>query len=701
MPARAPSARALRKRGLWRDGQEMYRALLDAVDYGFNVLEVIFGDGETPDDFRFVYANAAFDVLALDSGVTKAIGRTRRSFKAPVNDHALEYYVRVARTGQSARFTTVPAALAPRVFDVHVFPLGPPKEHLVAVVFSEITDQCIAEEKLAQAARTDAYRVRLTDALRRHVDPTLIQEEAARLLGQHLQASRVRYTEFDPGGKFMVIEEKYTLASPGPTGRMSLEGLEFLMTDMQAGRSVAISDSTIDRRVPEATRKRFASYGIVSLLLAPLLKANRVVACVALHQTEPRTWTAEEIALVEDVAERTWSAVETSRAQQALQQAHQQEIRLREAALQASQAKDEFLAMLGHELRNPLTPILATLELMRTQGRKGFAKEREAIERQARHLAGLVDDLMDATRISRGKISLHRGPVELRTLVAQAVEATSPLFEERGHHLDIDVPVGLVVHADDRRIVQAISNLLTNACRYTASGGRITVTARLDGATVELVVRDNGVGIGPALLPHVFDLFHQGPQGRERPHGGLGLGLSIARTMVTLHDGIITAHSDGPGQGSAFVVRLPLATVVRRAARPAPVRRRAGVAARRQRRILVVDDNRDVADVLGQLLRKRGHQVKVAYDGISALTAADSFRPTLALLDIGLPGIDGYELARRFKRRTALHKVKLVAVTGYGQPDDRKRATQAGFASHIVKPIDFDRLLGIIEEGGS
>jgi signal transduction histidine kinase/CheY-like chemotaxis protein len=680
----------------------MYRALLDAVDYGFCVLEVIFGDGRRPDDYRFVYANAASDRIVLDFGETKTtIGRTRRSFKVPVNGQALEFYVRVARTGQPARFTTSSVPMAHRVFDVHVFPLGPPQDHLIAVVSWEITDQRIAEEKLERAARTDAYRVRLTDALRRHVDPALIREEAARLLGEHLQASRVRYTEFDPAGKFMVIEEKYTLASPGPTGRISLDGLEFLMTDMQAGRSVAISDSATDPRVPEAIKKRFASYGIVSLLLAPLRKANRLVACVAVHQTHRRTWTAEEITLVEDVAERTWSAVETSRAQQALQQAHQQEIRLREAALQASQAKDEFLAMLGHELRNPLTPILATLELMQAQGRKGFAKEREAIERQARNLAALVDDLLDVTRISRGKISLHRAPAELRALVAQALEATSPLFEERGHHLDIDVPPGLVVNADDRRIVQAISNLLTNACRYSTPGGRIMVAARRDGATVELVVRDNGVGIGPALLPHVFDLFRQGSQGRERPYGGLGLGLSIARTMVALHGGTITAHSDGPGQGSAFVVRLPAAPAARRAARPEKARRRLGVSTRSRRRILVVDDNRDVADVLGQLLRKRGHQVKVAYDGLSALTEADSFRPTLALLDIGLPGIDGYELARRFKRRTALHNVKLVAVTGYGQSDDRKRAAQAGFASHIVKPIDFDRLLGIIEGRGS
>jgi PAS domain S-box-containing protein len=369
----------------------------------------------------------------------------------------------------------------------------------------------------------------------------------------------------------------------------------------------------------------------------------------------------------------------------------------------ANRSKDEFLAMLSHELRNPLTPILATTQLMRLQGGRKFAREREVIERQTRQLCRLVDDLLDVARISRGKAKLERKPVELAAVVQRAVEVAGPLVDARGHRLEVDVARGLVLDADEGRLVQVVSNLLTNAARYTPARGCIQVRGERDGDAALLRVLDNGVGLRPDLLPHVFQRFTQGaaraPDGDGG--GGLGLGLSIAQSLVELHGGTVAAYSAGVGKGSEFTVRLPLA-----AQRPVRARKRAasttaispGQALRpmsRRRAVLVVDDNRDIADVLAQMLRKRGHSVQVCYDATQALESVARFTPQFALLDINLPASDGYDLAARLRRRVP--GLVMLAVSGYGPPADRKRARKAGIAAHLTKPIDLPRLLSIIE----
>ena len=363
----------------------------------------------------------------------------------------------------------------------------------------------------------------------------------------------------------------------------------------------------------------------------------------------------------------------------------------------ANRAKDEFLAMLGHELRNPLTPILTTIQWMRLQGGKAFVREREVIERHARQLAGLVDDLMDTARIAQGKVKLSRKRVDLAGIVSKAVEAASPLFEERGHELHLDVPDGLVVNADESRMVQVASNLLTNAAKYTAPGGRIEVVATRVGPAAVLRVRDDGIGISSDLLPYVFERFRQGDRGSARSEGGLGLGLSIVRNLVELHGGAVTATSAGAGKGSEFTVSLPRARARHSNPKPrskAPPRVRL---TKDPQAVLLVDDNRDIADVLAHVLRGRGHTVEVAYDGPSALEVVGRFRPGIALLDIGLPVMDGFELARRLKKRKGLGELKLLAVSGYGQPSDRQKARKAGFSDLLVKPIDVERLFAIIE----
>ena len=371
----------------------------------------------------------------------------------------------------------------------------------------------------------------------------------------------------------------------------------------------------------------------------------------------------------------------------------------------ASQAKDEFLAILGHELRNPLSPILTALELMRLRGSDALLKERTIIERQVQHVVRLVDDLLDVSRIARGKVELKKRSVELADILGKAIEMSSPLLEQRGHLLSVAVPrLGLTVLGDELRLAQVFSNILTNAAKYTPPGGRIEIAAEISGAGEDAMVvariRDSGLGISADLLPHVFDLFAQGERAIDRSEGGLGLGLTIVRALVEQHDGTVVACSDGPGKGSEFKVRLPLARAVAAAATPPrgiSADELAQVGAEPDGpRVLVVDDNRDAAEALVEALSMIGFATRVAFDGPHALELAADFKPQVALLDIGLPVMDGFELARRLRDLSGLGQIQLVAITGYGQEQDRRRSSEAGFVEHLVKPVELARLLQLI-----
>jgi PAS domain S-box-containing protein len=368
-----------------------------------------------------------------------------------------------------------------------------------------------------------------------------------------------------------------------------------------------------------------------------------------------------------------------------------------EAAMrEADRRKDEFLALLSHELRNPLAPILTAAQLMQLRGDVATPREREVIIRQVQHLARLVDDLLDVSRVARGKIKLSKRPLELATVVAQAVEATAPLFEQRRHRLELAVPVdGLLVDADEVRLVQVVSNLLTNAARYTQPGGRVEVAAAREGPEVVIRVRDDGVGIEAELLPHVFEMFVQDARGLDRGQGGLGLGLSLVKTLTTLHGGTVEARSDGPGRGSEFTIRLPAAAAPAEAARGGGDGGRAPEA--RGQRVLVVDDNRDGGEMIRDLLAHAGYEVELAGNASQALAVAQGFRPEVAILDIGLPTMDGYTLARELRALMSDAPPVLVALTGYGQEQDRRRSTDAGFTLHLVKPVDPEKLTHVVD----
>ena len=363
----------------------------------------------------------------------------------------------------------------------------------------------------------------------------------------------------------------------------------------------------------------------------------------------------------------------------------------------SSRAKDEFLAMLAHELRTPLSPILLALDLIAMDGADPHKREHTLIERQLKQVVRLIEDLLDLSRIRSGKLELKRQPIQVAELVSRAVETVGPVIEAKGHALAVDVPAELAIDGDLLRLTQVVGNLLTNAAKYTPSGGSIEVTSERRGTNVLLRVRDNGIGISDKMLPLIFDLFAQETQPADHPPGGLGLGLSIVQSLVAMHGGTVTAHSAGLGCGSEFSIELPaIVSLANAATTDAPPQ--VHVDSDAQHRILVIDDNHLVADLTGLALRRLGHDVRVAFDGVSAISIAHGFVPDIVLIDIGLPGLGGYEVAPLLRTAISPHEVHFIAISGFGQKSDRQRSVDAGFDDHLVKPVDLATIQRTIEK---
>jgi signal transduction histidine kinase/ActR/RegA family two-component response regulator len=364
----------------------------------------------------------------------------------------------------------------------------------------------------------------------------------------------------------------------------------------------------------------------------------------------------------------------------------------------ANRRKDEFLAMLAHELRNPLAPIRNAVEIMRTVSSSDdrINKGSDTISRQVQHLVRLVDDLLDVSRVTQGKVLLQREALELTGVISRGIELARPLIDARHHKLEVTLPaIGeLTVEGDATRLAQVIGNLLDNAAKYTDEGGSIHLSATRDNESVFIRVRDNGIGISPDLLPRVFDLFIQAERSPDRAQGGLGIGLSLVKNLIELHGGTVEARSNGPGNGSEFIVRLPI--LQKQWVREATATKHQARRLRPNQRVLVVDDNIDAAETLRMLLEMNGHEVRCAHEGAQAIVLAMDFRPDVALLDIGLPRMDGFELARRLRARPEMRDTRLIALTGYGQAEDRSRALAAGFDDHLTKPVDPNALEDLI-----
>jgi CheY-like chemotaxis protein/nitrogen-specific signal transduction histidine kinase len=374
--------------------------------------------------------------------------------------------------------------------------------------------------------------------------------------------------------------------------------------------------------------------------------------------------------------------------------------RAEQALQEADRRKDEFLAMLAHELRNPLAPISNALQIMKMPGVNAEAgrRAREIMERQVQHLVRLVDDLLDVSRVMRNRIQLRKERVDLATVLTRAVETAQPLIDGHGHQLSVSVPAPPVfVEGDPVRLAQVVGNLLLNAAKYTDQAGRIWLTGERFGGEAIIRVRDTGVGIDAELLPRIFDLFTQADRSLARSQGGLGIGLTVVKHLVQMHGGSVSAGSAGPGQGSEFVIRLPALPPEPRGegTRPGDEEVRPTGPSRR---VLVVDDSGDTAESAAVLLRMLGHQVETARDGHSALQAARAFRPEVVLLDIGLPGMSGYDVARALRAEAGDGALLLVAVTGYGQDEDRRRSAEAGFDGHLVKPVDPAAIQALLQD---
>ncbi len=404
-------------------------------------------------------------------------------------------------------------------------------------------------------------------------------------------------------------------------------------------------------------------------LLAGLLKSEHRIALASAEATDAREAANRATALS--------SALEAARSEHA---------KLNTELREEHRRKDEFLAMLAHELRNPLSPLLTSLEILRHPAVTVDQRDRHinVMRRQVSQISRLVEDLLDVSRVGRGRIELKRQEVALRTVIDHALEECQPLLQTRRHQVSVSLPeAALLVDVDPVRMRQVFANLLNNAGKYTDPGGRLMVKAERDGPNAVVRIEDNGIGITADMLPHVFDLFAQGQVSIERAQGGLGLGLTLVRMLLELHGGSVAAESPGTGQGSTFIVRMPLAEVHvhARAASTGAIKE----GQPRHLRVLIVDDNHDAADVMAAMLELMGHHAEVAYDGIKALQLASDLEPDLILLDLGLPDMDGFEVARRL-RRLPNRIPRLVALTGYGADEDKRRTSEAGFDEHVIKP---------------
>ena len=475
-------------------------------------------------------------------------------------------------------------------------------------------------------------------------------------------------------------------------------------------------------------RLRAANLDVPAILVTGLRQDELLLQALRAGVRDFVLKTPEYLDYLLPAVERVLKQVRTERqlvesralAREALRRQREMEIeiaqrkRAEEMLKEADRRKDEFLAMLAHELRNPLAPIRNAVQILqwRMPAEEALHQPLVVIDRQARQLAGLVDDLLDVARITRGQINLRKQTLKLAEVVAQAVETSRPLLEARRHCLAIHLPdEPIFVEADPTRLAQVILNLLNNAAKYTEEGGdiRLTVELPVGGSDVVLRVRDNGMGIAPDMLPKIFEPFTQGERALDRAQGGLGIGLTLVRRLVELHGGTVQAFSEGLGGGSEFVVRLQIlqgSDMWRRAGSDGrtgatPVPPSSGDAAASsfapRWRILIVDDNQDSADSLAILLDMLGHEVRTAYDGETGLHLAEDLSPDVILLDIGLPRLSGLEAAQRIRNDLGLRDAFLIAMTGYGQEEDKRRSREAGFNAHLVKPVDFGELKVMLE----
>lgn len=534
---------------------------------------------------------------------------------------------------------------------------------------------------MTQDSERDAAEAlaQVSAALAESLDPAVVVSRVAASVRNLLRCQGATvYRVEEPSGR-LVLEGADGLGPEWSAGLRLPKDVGITGLGLRTGHPVASEDVMNDPAVvlDADVRTRLEAVSARAMMSAPLLPRGRIIGAITVGDALGRRFTQRDLRYMKMFADM--AAVALANAQQ-----YRAEERLRAEAEASNRAKDEFLAMLGHELRNPLAAIANAAQILDRVGPvdPSAARASAVIHRQVRHLAGLVDDLLDAARVSSGKIILRTVPVDLGAALQRMV---STLPSPR-HPVHVDA-ASVWVAADETRLEQIIGNLLSNALKYTPAGGDVSGRVSADGPDAMLEVTDTGEGIPAALLPHVFEPFVQGDRPPDRARGGLGLGLALVKRLVEMHGGTVCATSAGVGRGSRFTVRLPRI--------PAPVAGRASSAAAAPvapRRVLIVEDNTDAREVLRTALALEGHEVHEAVDGCDGLEAALRLVPDVVLLDVGLPGLDGYEVARRIRAEPTGARMRLVALTGYGQAGDRQRALEAGFDVHLVKPVTPERL---------
>jgi PAS domain S-box-containing protein len=627
-----------------RASEARWRGLFERMKEGFFVAEALRDAEGRMVDFRFLQANPAFERLT-GVPVASAVGRALSEVIAGPHQPLVEPYVDVVDTGEPKEFEAQVPALDDRWYEVRAMRLAPDQ---FSALFVEISDRKRAQQALERSA--ERYRTLFESIDEGFCIIELLFDAAG-------QACDYRFVEFNPA------------------------------FERQSGLR-AVQGRTIRELVPHIDESYIQTYARVAATGRALRFESQARALQRWFDTFafPVGEPAEHRVglLFTDITER---------------RRVQDELLAREAQLRlADQRKNEFLATLAHELRNPLAPLSNALMILRhAQASDASAlRARDLMERQLNHLVRLVDDLLDVSRVSEGKITLKKEATTLQAVVETALETSRPLVEAAGHRLQIELPVQpMPLQVDPTRIAQVLSNLLNNAAKYTPPGGHLRLAARRDAGRLRLEIEDDGVGIPPDMLEDVFELFTQVGSALERSQGGLGIGLSLARRLVELHQGRIQAFSAGPGLGSRFVVELPLAP----AAMPEPAAAPAAVEAPRALRLLVVDDNVDAAESLQMLLALDGHEVHLAHTGTAALDAVRRLAPDLVFLDIGLPDINGYDVARTLRADPGGAALVLVALTGWGAPGDQQRASAAGVDLHLTKPVgpaELDRALALV-----
>ncbi|EGK83756.1 multi-sensor hybrid histidine kinase [Microcoleus vaginatus FGP-2] len=806
-----------------RQSEERYRSLFESIDQSFCLCEMLFDENGEPIDYRFLEVNPIFEKMTR---LQDAVGKRVRELVPDLEAHWFDIYGKVVQTGESVRFENQSAAMN-QWFDVNAFRVGEPQNHQFALLFTDTSERKRAEEILQRAAEFDAFRVSLTDALRPLADPVEIQATASRVLGEYLGANRVAY--FEVRGADYVVERDYINGALGMAGNYSIDSFgPKLLAAYRTGRAVSASDVEADPNLSPDQRSAYAAIEIGAYIGIPLVKEGEFVAGLAVHTSEPRAWTLDEVSLAEEVAERTWAAVERARAEAALRDSEELKQRIlessqdcikvltldseivyinpggfclleiddpslvlntcwqdiwqgkyyenakaaiaaakagkvgqlqaylptckgtpkwwdiiitpvrnttgevtqllaisrditkqkqaetelelmlaqeqvaRESADRANRIKDEFLAVLSHELRSPLNPILGWSKLL--QQRKFDAAKTamalQTIERNARLQVQLIDDLLDISRILRGKLILTVMPVDLSKVISEALETVRLAAEAKAIQIDTTIlpSVGIVI-GDAGRLQQVVWNLLSNAVKFTPHQGQVAITLAFDETHAQIQVTDTGKGIRSDFLPYVFEHFRQEDGATTRKFGGLGLGLAIVRQIVELHGGTVAVDSLGEGQGATFTVRLPLAP--RSQELPAIIEQPSdstgdlsGI------HILVVDDEADSREFVAFVLEQAGAIVTSVASAAKALQAFSQAVPQILVSDIGMPEMDGYMLMRQIRSLPLEQggQIPALALTAYAGEMDLKQAIAAGFQRHLAKPIDPEAVIAIVTE---